>query len=214
MTTANRLLNIGSISWRLTRERGSADLEGTASSKSAALISAKLHTYLAICILVTGALALLGWTANSPLLKSVVPGLIAMKANTAAGIIAIGFGLLALPGKTRAPETHRARRAGCSRRFGSAIHWGSNTCRICVRHLFRHRRISVYRSGPGVSWSWPARGSDSRRPGMLWSGAAASPVRREHRGRLCPARRDGGALARSRTGNCRLFQCGWLHVRR
>ena len=110
MTAANRLLNIGSISWRLTRERGSADLEGTASSKSAALISAKLHTYLAICILVTGALALLGWTADSPVLKSVVPGLIAMKANTAAGIIAIGFGLLALPAKP-APQRRTGRAA-------------------------------------------------------------------------------------------------------
>ena len=107
MTVDNKLLNTSSIPWRRTRPLVGAILGDTASSKSSVLIRARLHTSLAICILVTGALALLGWTADFPVLKSVVPGLIAMKANTAAGLIAIGFGLLALPAK---PAPHK--RAG------------------------------------------------------------------------------------------------------
>ena len=91
-------------------ELDGADLEGPKPHKSKVLISARLHKSLAIGILVIGALALLGWTADFPVLKSVVPGLIAMKANTALGLIAIGSGLLALPAKP-APQRRAVRAA-------------------------------------------------------------------------------------------------------
>ena len=169
MTAANRLLNIGSISWRLTRERGSADLEGTASNNSAALISAKLHTYLAICILVTGALALLGWTADSPVLKSIVPGLIAMKANTAAGIIAIGFGLLALQAKP-APQRRTGRAALAALGASVALSIGVLTLAEYASGISFGVEISVYRSGPGVSWS--CRPAAATAAALACSGAA------------------------------------------
>jgi signal transduction histidine kinase len=53
----------------------------------------KLPALAALLVLLVGLLTLTGWALNIPSLKSVIPGLITMKANTALGLILLAAGL-------------------------------------------------------------------------------------------------------------------------
>jgi PAS domain S-box-containing protein len=64
----------------------------------------------AIVAVGVGCLVLYGWAFHIELLKSVLPGLVAMKANTALGLAFSGTSLwLLLPGDSRTPRNHIAR---------------------------------------------------------------------------------------------------------
>ena len=56
-------------------------------------------------LLVGGIAVLLGWAIDNPLLKSVFPGLVTMKANTAAGIMLAGMALVLLSREKVGPPT-------------------------------------------------------------------------------------------------------------
>ncbi len=57
-----------------------------------------LRTAVALGALVIGIVGLFGWSSGAPALKSVFPGLVTMKANTAFGLVTSAFGLLLLRG--------------------------------------------------------------------------------------------------------------------
>ncbi len=71
----------------------------TARTKSSSAHAAWLRRVLALCPVLIGALGLLGWSLDVPALKSVLPGLTAMKANVALALMAGGAGLLLIPGR-------------------------------------------------------------------------------------------------------------------
>jgi signal transduction histidine kinase len=52
-----------------------------------------IAAWLALLVLVTGIVVLAGWMTGAGLLKSVLPGLVQMKANTALGFVCCGFAL-------------------------------------------------------------------------------------------------------------------------
>lgn len=52
-----------------------------------------LNRYLCGCVVVIGAVVLLGWATGSPVMKSVLPGMITMKVNTAVSLILLAVAL-------------------------------------------------------------------------------------------------------------------------
>ncbi|HEY9701880.1 MAG TPA: hypothetical protein V6C58_05520, partial [Allocoleopsis sp.] len=44
----------------------------------------------ALSVLIIGSIVMIGWILNIPILKSVIPGLVTMKANTSLGFILAG----------------------------------------------------------------------------------------------------------------------------
>ena len=91
----------------------------------------RLQTFVTIAAVVVaaiGALALAGWIADSGLLKSIAPGLPAMKANTALALIVSAAALLCL----RTEAAARTKRIG--RILGLAV--AAFGLLVCVEHLF------------------------------------------------------------------------------
>ena len=64
--------------------------------RSSAMITVRtrLESWAAVVVMVAGAMVLVGWAFDIAVLKSVLPGWVAMKANTAVGFILTGIALL------------------------------------------------------------------------------------------------------------------------
>lgn len=60
----------------------------------------------AIFVIAIGCLVLIGWTFNIVILKSVLPGLVTMKANSALGFVLAGISLFLGREKTNSPQRH------------------------------------------------------------------------------------------------------------
>ena len=76
-----------------------------------ARVARKLAASAALVVLATGVLVLFGWLLDIPSLKSVLPGLVAMKANTAAGFILAGMSLALLGRAARSVRIRRLSQA-------------------------------------------------------------------------------------------------------
>jgi len=67
-------------------------------------VRTRLESWAAVVVMVAGAMVLVGWAFDIGVLKSVLPGRVAMKANTAVGFILTGIALLLV---ARPPATSR-----------------------------------------------------------------------------------------------------------
>ncbi len=76
-------------------------MESHDKSLKAVLYMKRLAPYLAVLLVGLGLLVVLGWALDIPVLKSVHPNLVSMKANTAVGIMVSGITLLLLLKYTR-----------------------------------------------------------------------------------------------------------------
>ncbi len=56
----------------------------------------KLSLYFSVAVSVMGAVVLIGWIADSSILKSISPGWVSMKANTAICFLLAGFTMIML----------------------------------------------------------------------------------------------------------------------
>ena len=88
-----------------------------------AVLARKLASWAALLSVVVGAMVLVGWTFDIVTLKSVLPGWVAMKANTAVCFILTGIALLLT---ARPPATFNPERSG--RSFG----YGNRTAYPCL----------------------------------------------------------------------------------
>lgn len=98
----------------MTANKASEGVGRGAPSPRAALVR---RTLAALPVLI-GAVVLIGWALDVLVLKSVMPGLTTMKANTALGLASVGTGLLLLPGDTGRALTPG--RAGLAAACGAA----------------------------------------------------------------------------------------------
>ncbi|MDP1662704.1 MAG: hypothetical protein Q8L55_12390, partial [Phycisphaerales bacterium] len=73
----------------------------TAADRFWRVVSEQAARWAGVAVLLVGASGLIGWWADIPSLRSIAPGLAAMKANTALCIALCGAGLLAGPGHQR-----------------------------------------------------------------------------------------------------------------
>ena len=106
----------------------------------------------AITVMATGLLVLAGWALNLPFLKGPVPGLVQMKANTAIGLLAMGFSLFLL---TLTPSDGLRRAAGVA--GGVAVLIGALT--VAEYLLGRNLGIDelVFRDENGIATVHPGR---------------------------------------------------------
>jgi PAS domain S-box-containing protein len=81
-----------------------------------AVLARKLASWAALLSVVVGAMVLVGWTFDIVTLKSVLPGWVAMKANTAVCFILTGIALLLT---ARPPATFNPERSGRSFGYGN-----------------------------------------------------------------------------------------------
>jgi PAS domain S-box-containing protein len=164
---------------------------------------------LAACI---GALALVGWALDIEVLKSVVPGLVAMKANTAIGLVLSGAGMALVSWK----EPGRWLRAGITALAALVFSLGALTL---AEYFFGwDLRIDqwLFREAPNTVWtSQPGRMAPISAFCFVLIGVALLVASRPILERLRPPILGGFGAALAAMGSLALAGCvaeGWFHA--
>jgi PAS domain S-box-containing protein len=127
--------------------------DGGTGTDSAVRVARMLSAAAAMAVLATGVLVLFGWLLDIPSLKSVLPGFVTMKANTAVGLILAGASLALLGRAARSVRIRRLSRV-CA---GTTVLLGLLTVSQCLfgldfgidQLLFREPAGAVGTLSPG-----------------------------------------------------------------